>query len=246
MRAAVSASLYTVFTPTAKLAASTMGMRFAASEMRLLSSGLKPVVPITIALACLRSASVPSGRVKSSTTSACATAAGSETIFTLPTLSPAAAASNAHTMENSGSADAASAIARPMRPAAPAMASFTWRLSLRGAGGAWIAIEARELAVFEVDGELALLALRTGLIAPVHVIPAVGVEDVGEKRRAERQAYLLLAHAGLQACDRFRRNVIALLDLDAIGLHAGNLRHEAAARDGENEEQPGPAMHGRI
>src|SRR5688572_13779239 len=245
MRAAVSASLYTVFTPTAKLAASTMGMRFAASEMRLLSSGLKPVVPITIALACLRSATVPSGRVKSSTTSAWATAAASETIFTLPTLSPAAAASNAHTMENSGSADAASAIARPMRPAAPAMASFTWR-SLRGAGGAWIAIETRELAVLEVDGEFALLALRTGLIPPVHVIPAVGMEDVGEKRRAERQAYLLLAHARLQGCNRFRRDVIALLDFDAIGLHAGNLRDEAAARDGENEEQQEPALHGRI
>ena len=96
--------------------------------------------------------------------------------------------------------------------------------------GHHVAVEARELAVLEEHGELALLSLGTGLFAPVHVIPAVGMENVVEQRRAEREAHLLLAHAGLELPHHVLRDVVALLDLDAIGRDAGNRRHEAAAR----------------
>src|SRR5215204_4173918 len=98
-----------------------------------------------------------------------------------------------------------------MRPPAPATASFTRRCSLRGAGGDHVAVEAVQLAVLEVDRELALLALLARTLAPVHVVPAIGVENVGEQRRAERLLDLVLAHARLEQLHHVLRDEVALL-----------------------------------
>ena len=92
-----------------------------------LSSSVNPVVPITIALACLRWASVPSGRVKSISTSACEMALRSVVTLLPPTDSPTALlpfTSRAAIRLSSPSATTASISARPMRPPAPATATF--------------------------------------------------------------------------------------------------------------------------
>src|SRR5262245_37809033 len=158
-------------------------MRFAASAMRPLSSSVKPVVPITIALACLRCLSVPSGRVKSISTSAWAIAPRSPVILTGPACMPTSGllgTSSATASLSSLSASTASISARPMRPPAPAMATFTL---LGSAGGDHVAVQPGELAVLEEHRQLALLALpAAGPLAPEQVVPAIGVEDVVQQR----------------------------------------------------------------
>src|SRR5688572_31086550 len=116
---------------------------------------------------------------------------------------------------------------------------------MRGACGHGVAVEARDLAVLEEHGELAALAFRARSFAPVEVIPAVGVKNVGEQRRAEDESYLLLAHARLQLRHHLLRDEIALLDVDAIRRDAGNLRHiPTAAQEHEaNEERRATHPH---
>src|ERR671918_729800 len=115
-----------------------------------------------------------------------------------------------------------------------------------GAGGDHVAVEARDFAILEEYGELALLALGARLLAPVDVIPAVGVEDVGEQRRAQDRAHLLLAHAGLQLPDHFLRHEIALLDVDAVRRYARNPRYIAAAAEEREAHQEKRATHPHI
>ncbi|MNH41354.1 hypothetical protein D3C79_1028420 [compost metagenome] len=53
-RAAMSSNFRLRFTPTLKLAAKTIGMSLPASANSCFSSAVKPVVPMIIALPCLR------------------------------------------------------------------------------------------------------------------------------------------------------------------------------------------------
>ena len=122
------------------LAAHMIGTFLAASWMAAVCSGLRPVVPITIATplsaAILACATVAAGTVKSITTLAAPMAAGaSDTIFTLlaptPATSPASRPSAlllAPSMAPARLHPSVWSICRisiwPMRPAAPAMAIF--------------------------------------------------------------------------------------------------------------------------
>src|SRR3954447_360268 len=209
----------------------TIGMRFAASSTIFFCAGENPVVPITIAFACLKCSSVPSGRVKSMRTSASAAVFGSEAIRMVPISWPTAGlpgTSNAAARVRPRSARTASISVRPMRPPAPAIAILIGAvLRLRGHH---VAVDPRELALLEQHGHPALLACALGRLPPVDVIPAVGVENIGHHRRAEDEAHLLLGHSGLQLRHHLLRDVIALLDIDPVGRDAGYARHEAAPR----------------
>ncbi len=76
-------------------------------------------------------------------------------------------------------------------------------------GGELVAVEARHHAA----------PLRLGTLAPdgEDVVPAVGVEDVGEQRRAEHVAHLRARHAGLDGGGLLARHHVALHHLDAVG-----------------------------
>ncbi len=83
----MSTSFIITSTPMAKLGAKTTGIARAASRIVATCPGSNPVVPITMGLPAAthaaRCARVPAGRVKSTRTSACASAAaGSEPIAT--------------------------------------------------------------------------------------------------------------------------------------------------------------------
>src|SRR5205823_10082994 len=97
-----------------------------------------------------------------------------------------------------------------------------------------VAFHARELALIEEQRDLALLALAVGRFAPIHIIPAIGVEDVVEQGRAENEAHLLARHAGLDLRELFLRQVIALLDLRLVRRDARHARHAAAAEQQED------------
>ncbi len=107
--------------------------------------------------------------------------------------------------------------------------SNTWRcssawlsyvlLGVRRARGHHIAFDALELAVLEEHRDFALLQLaRIGPLPPEHIIPAFGMETVGDQRRAQDEAHLILAHAELQLRYHFLGNEIALLDFHPVRL----------------------------
>src|SRR5512147_427357 len=138
MRAATSISLKVALTPTLMFGAKTMAMRFDAASIARLPAASKPVVPMTIFTPCAAQASrcrsVASGRVKSISTSAPASAPSSpltRTPVTFPIASPQSrpstglsARSSAAAKARSGWPSVASISIRPMRPDAPAIAIF--------------------------------------------------------------------------------------------------------------------------
>ena len=122
-----------------------------------------------------------------------------------------------------------------------------------------VAFEAVEQFAVEEQRQTALL--RLDALAPdrEHVVPAVGMEHVGQQRGAEDFAHLLARHAGLERLDLFLGHEIALDHLDLVGRDgsqraAGAVADaaagaEAQARGDGAGEQPEAALwngrHGR-
>ena len=76
--------------------------------------------------------------------------------------------------------------------------------------------------------------LRLGALAPdrEHVVPAIGVERIGEQRRAQDVAHLLACQPGLDTRDLLLRDDVALYDLDPVrrDRRPGSCRTIAAMR----------------
>src|SRR5262245_51263573 len=235
----------------------TTAMSCAASAISFFCAALKPVVPITTLTPCLRHAarfaSVPSGRVKSTSTAPRGmTCAAASPIFTPqdePTSSPASFpmsglpfSSSAAVSLRSGERSTASMRARPIRPAAPAIAIFTvaicppshlvlwrWRGSCRGLvhdGAAFdgpaapqrrhIALQGHQPVVLEHHHDPAPLLHLALLHEHVDVVPPVLPERIHQERRAERETHLAACHARLELGDHILRDDVALLDFRAV------------------------------
>src|SRR5690606_4528152 len=81
-------------------------------------------------------------------------------------------------------------------------------------------------------------------LAPIHVVPAIGMENIRQQRCAEKETHLIFGHAAFELPDLFLRQVIALLNFHSIGLE----RIDAAAtRQSEhNNGAKGNKAHGHV
>src|SRR5690606_1355920 len=79
-----------------------------------------------------------------------------------------------------------------------------------------VTFPAYQMVAFEPDAEAALLGRAVARLVIIRVVPAIAAEDVLQCGRAQEEAYLLASHSGLQACDLFGREPVALLNVRTI------------------------------
>src|SRR3954452_12629594 len=243
--AACCSSLSISVTPTLMLGASMTGMSRAASAIWLLCSALKPVVPITMPTWSRRHtckcAMVPSGRVKSIRTSLPASACSTWSVICTPhgepTSSPASlprnglsCRSNAACRRISRAWNTASSRVRPIRPELPAIeicrVIIAWACPLAGARctlvgiggvlGRQIGGRAQQLVAVEEQGKPLLLFELAAFAIDEHIVPALGMERIGDQRRSQQKTHLRARHAGLQFRNRLLIQEIALLHIDLV------------------------------
>ena len=72
------------------------------------------------------------------------------------------------------------------------------------------------------------------------VVPAIGVEQVREQRRAEQLTHLVARHAGLKLVVSFLRDEVTLHDVDAVRRdHADHLVGHAVVSGATGQRQQG-------
>jgi hypothetical protein len=109
---------------------------------------------------------------------------------------------------------------------------------------------------FEVHDDAAPLQLGAGTAQREQVVPPVGVEGVGQQRRAEHVAHLQAREARADERHLFLRDGVALHDVDAVGCDDAEeavaaLQRIAAGgqqQGGQREKQTGrgEAWHGQA
>src|SRR5262245_47383256 len=75
---------------------------------------------------------------------------------------------------------------------------------------------ALELIAIEDEGQSLLLLQRSGLEIQVHIVPALGMEGIGDERRTQQKAHLRAGHVGLELGYRLHVEIVALLNVDLM------------------------------
>ena len=183
------------------------------------------------------------------------------------------ATSSAAASARSGAVSVASISACPIRPPAPAIAMRVGvtsgnrsqnqeKMPLSSADGSgrsvlaahravdgghrqrhFVALPARELAVDEIDGEIALLQRLALPLEFVDVVPAIGAERAHDQRRAEDRADLLRRLPDLELVDLVLRQEIALVDVELVDAELLDRRHVGAQRRAAAEQRALPREH---
>src|SRR5579862_1540024 len=84
-----------------------------------------------------------------------------------------------------------------------------------------VALPSSDLVVDEIDGELAMLERLSLACEQVGVIPAIGVERIGEHRRSQRTLDLLPRLPDLEAVDLILGYVVTLVDVQLVDTETG-------------------------
>ena len=87
--------------------------------------------------------------------------------------------------------------------------------------GSDVALNARELALLEVEGDLAPLRMSAAVLNQVEVIPTVSVKGIQNHGRTHNEDHFLLVHSQLELRDHFLGDDIPLLDINLV--HEGQV-----------------------